>query len=80
MPIQHAIWQVGAQPLPLTNSRLASEQLLEEMIVRDRRPSSRHSPSSALSGFASRFAYIDPVRAQSGSVWCLALRDTSCYG
>lgn len=37
MPIQHAIWQVGAQPLPLTNSRLASEQLLEEMIVRDPR-------------------------------------------
>jgi hypothetical protein len=37
MPIQHAIWQVGAQPLLLTNGRLASEQLLEDMIVRDPR-------------------------------------------
>ena len=37
MPIQHAIWQVGAQPLPLANSKLASEQLLEDMIVRDPR-------------------------------------------
>ncbi len=37
MPIQHAIWQVGNQPLLLTNSRLASEQQLEDMIVRDPR-------------------------------------------
>ncbi len=37
MPIQHAIWQVGLQPLPLSNSRLVSEQLLEDMIVRDPR-------------------------------------------
>ena len=35
MPIQHAIWKVGDQPLPLSASRLASEQQLEEMIVRD---------------------------------------------
>lgn len=33
MPIQHAIWQVGQQPAPLTNSKLASEALLEDMIV-----------------------------------------------
>ncbi|HPK33739.1 MAG TPA: endonuclease NucS, partial [Ottowia sp.] len=37
MPIQHAIWQVGAQPLPLTNSKLPSEQLLEDMIVSEPR-------------------------------------------
>ena len=37
MPIQHAIWQVGLQPLPLSNSRLVSEQLFEDMIVRDPR-------------------------------------------
>lgn len=37
MPIQHAIWQVGAQPVPLSASKLASEQLLEEMIVKDPR-------------------------------------------
>ncbi|MFA7558336.1 MAG: endonuclease NucS domain-containing protein, partial [Hydrogenophaga sp.] len=37
MPIQHAIWQVGAQPQPLTNSKLPSEQLLEDMIVQDPR-------------------------------------------
>ncbi len=37
MPIQHAIWQVGLQPQPLSNSRLVSEQLLEDMIVRDAR-------------------------------------------
>ena len=35
MPIQHAIWKVGDQPLPLSASRLASEQQLEEMIMRD---------------------------------------------
>lgn len=33
MPIQHAIWKVGEKPIPLTTSRLASEQKLEEMIV-----------------------------------------------
>lgn len=37
MPIHHAIWQVGNQPAPLTASRLASEQQLEDMIVRDPR-------------------------------------------
>jgi len=34
MPIQHAIWKVGEQPVPLNNSSLASEQELENMIVR----------------------------------------------
>lgn len=37
MPIQHAIWTVGAVPQPLSSTRLASEQLLEDMIVRDPR-------------------------------------------
>ena len=37
MPIQHAIWQVGQQPTQLTSSKLASEALLEDMIVRDPR-------------------------------------------
>lgn len=37
MPIQHAIWQVGDQPAPLASSKLASEQLLEDMIVRETR-------------------------------------------
>jgi hypothetical protein len=37
MPIQHAIWRVGEQPAPLFAGRLASEQKLEEMIVRDPR-------------------------------------------
>jgi hypothetical protein len=37
MPIQHAIWKVGDKPLPLSASRLASEQKLEEMIMRDPR-------------------------------------------
>lgn len=37
MPIQHAIWKVGDKPEPLTSSQLASEQKLEEMIVRDPR-------------------------------------------
>jgi len=35
MPIQHAIWKVGAQPTPLSITRLASEQALEDMIVRE---------------------------------------------
>jgi len=35
MPIQHAIWKVGEKPAQLTLGRLASEQRLEEMIVRD---------------------------------------------
>jgi hypothetical protein len=33
MPIRHAIWKVGAHPVPLAESSLVSEQLLEEMIV-----------------------------------------------
>lgn len=37
MPIQHAIWTVGAQPQPLAAGRLPSEQTLEDMIVRDPR-------------------------------------------
>lgn len=34
MPIQHAIWQVGQQPTQLISAKLASEALLEDMIVR----------------------------------------------
>lgn len=37
MPIQHAIWQVGQQPTQLLGGKLASEALLEDMIVRDPR-------------------------------------------
>jgi len=33
MPIHHAIWKVATQPAPLVESSLASEKLLEEMIV-----------------------------------------------
>lgn len=33
MPIRVAIWKVDAQPSPLTESSLAKEQLLEEMII-----------------------------------------------
>lgn len=33
MPIQHAIWKVGAKPEPLSAARLPSEQMLEEMII-----------------------------------------------
>ncbi len=35
MPISHAIWRVGEKPEALPQGRLASEQLLEQMIVRD---------------------------------------------
>jgi len=35
MPIRHAIWKVGEQPVPLTVSRLPSEQTLEKMIQAD---------------------------------------------
>lgn len=33
MPIRTALWKVGPQPQPLTESSLSSEQLLEDMIV-----------------------------------------------
>ena len=33
MPIRHAIWKVAAQPVPLIESSLVTEQLLEEMII-----------------------------------------------
>jgi hypothetical protein len=33
MPIHHAIWKVATPPQPLVESSLASEKLLEEMIV-----------------------------------------------
>ena len=33
MPIQHAIWKVGAKPEPLTVSKLATEKHLEDMIM-----------------------------------------------
>lgn len=35
MPIKHAIWKVGTQPPPLSLGKLASEQALEDMIVRE---------------------------------------------
>lgn len=35
MPVHHAIWRVGDKPRPLTISKLASEQLLEKMILND---------------------------------------------
>lgn len=35
MSIHHAIWTVGENPQPLTISKLASEQLLEKMILND---------------------------------------------
>lgn len=37
MSIRHAIWKVGDVPAPLSAGRLASEQQLEEMVVRDLR-------------------------------------------
>lgn len=37
MPIQHAIWQIAPSPTPLVSSKLSSEQLLEDMIVKDPR-------------------------------------------
>lgn len=37
MPIHHAIWKVNDEPAPLSVGRLANEQQLEEMIVRDPR-------------------------------------------
>lgn len=35
MPVHHAIWRVGDNPQPLTISKLASESLLERMILND---------------------------------------------
>ncbi len=35
MLINHAIWRVGDNPQPLITSKLASEQLLEKMILND---------------------------------------------
>lgn len=37
MPIHHAIWKVGDLPTPLNVGKLASEQLLENMIAKDPR-------------------------------------------
>ena len=37
MPIHHAIWQVGAKPMPLQASKLAAEEQLREMIIQDPR-------------------------------------------
>ena len=33
MPIKHSIWTIDESPTPLAPSQLASEQVLEEMIV-----------------------------------------------
>ncbi|TQI81506.1 hypothetical protein FHU10_3571 [Serratia fonticola] len=35
MPVHHAIWRIGENPQPLAISKLASEQLLEKMILND---------------------------------------------
>jgi hypothetical protein len=35
MPIRHAVWKVGAKPLPLAEVSLGKEALLEEMICAD---------------------------------------------
>jgi hypothetical protein len=34
MPVEHAIWKIGEKPVPLAVGKLASEQKLEEMIVK----------------------------------------------
>lgn len=33
MPIRHAIWKVAEQPVPLVESSLVTERLLEDMIL-----------------------------------------------
>ncbi|ELE9012607.1 nuclease [Enterobacter cloacae] len=35
MPVHHAIWWVGENPQPLTISKLATEKLLQKMIIQD---------------------------------------------
>ncbi|NPE51784.1 DUF91 domain-containing protein [Dickeya dadantii] len=35
MPVHHAIWRVGENPQPLSISKLASEKLLQKMIIQD---------------------------------------------
>ncbi|MBQ0752890.1 MAG: DUF91 domain-containing protein [Gammaproteobacteria bacterium] len=35
MPIQHGIWKIGEQPQALSNTTMASEELLEELIFKD---------------------------------------------
>ncbi|HAS1939588.1 TPA: DUF91 domain-containing protein [Enterobacter asburiae] len=35
MPVHHAIWRVGETPQPLPISKLASEKLLQKMIIQD---------------------------------------------
>ncbi|CND55902.1 nuclease [Yersinia intermedia] len=35
MPVHHAIWRVGENPQPLTISKLATEKLLQKMIIQD---------------------------------------------
>lgn len=35
MPVHHAIWRVGDNPQPLTISKLATEKLLQRMIIQD---------------------------------------------
>jgi len=37
LPIRHAIWKVGPKPLPLQESSLSAEKLLEEMIIAEPR-------------------------------------------
>ena len=49
MPIQLAIWKVGDIHQPLAASQLASEQKLEEVIVRDPRIAARHENKTTLS-------------------------------
>ena len=35
MPVHHTIWRVGENPQPLTISKLATEKLLQKMIIHD---------------------------------------------
>jgi hypothetical protein len=37
MPIRHAIWKVAEQPVPLIESALVTERLLEDMILAERK-------------------------------------------
>src|SRR2546426_3079438 len=35
MPLRHAVWKIGSQPVSLAKTRLENEDVLEEMIVAD---------------------------------------------
>jgi hypothetical protein len=71
MPIRHALWKVAEQPVPLVESALVTEGLLEDMILAA--PKRKFSNTGIVKHFRNKFLSFLPSGERK-----LASRLTKC--